>query len=729
MSTIFTLAVITLIAPIAAFAIVIFLGKRLPRGGDWVSLIAIWGGLIFSLYLFFTEVLGNYDPNLFHSFQFNWLQWGDYHLKIGITLDNVSIIMLVVVTLISALVHLYSVGYMHGDPKYSRFFAFLSLFSFSMLGLVLADNLLIIFCFWELVGLSSYLLIGFWHEKDSAADAGKKAFITNRIGDVGMLIGILIVFTALGTLNLQEIAAGVSAGKLQGAALTIAGLCLFCGAIGKSAQFPLHVWLPDAMEGPTPVSALIHAATMVAAGVYLVARMFVFITFDASVVIAYIGGFTALFAATIAVAQYDIKRVLAYSTLSQLGYMVMALGVGSYTAGFFHLVTHAMFKACLFLGSGSVIHAMHGALHHIHSAADAQDMRNMGGLRKHMPTTYWTFLIATLSLSGVPFMSGFLSKDAILGGTLAFSAENPSHWLLSVFGFGAAILTAFYMFRLIYMTFFGDFRPGKEAESALHESPANMTMPLVVLAILSIFIFYSFNPFGPTSGWFAKLNPTPPRAYESVVHDMHHEGSHPEKIHAEEHAATDRHEETERAHAQARETAGDQVKHHEVAEAHGGHDEHHGHHTLHLIAMIISIILAGTGILVATAGYYWNKIDPAVWQKRLGIIYKGMFHKWWSDEIYQYTVIGGTILFSKALALFDLWVIDGIVNAVAFIGRIAAYIHGWFDLYIIDGLVNLTAWVVGIFGRFVRIFQGGQLQRYVLFTVVLVALFIVFKIL
>ena len=340
-----------------------------------------------------------------------------------------------------------------------------------------------------------------------------------------MLIGILIVFSALGTLNLKDIALGVTAGQLTGGLLTAAGICLFMGAIGKSAQFPLHVWLPDAMEGPTPVSALIHAATMVAAGVYLVARLFSILTFDASLVIAYVGGFTALFAATIGVAQNDIKRVLAYSTVSQLGYMVMALGVGAYTAGFFHLVTHAMFKACLFLGSGSVIHAMHGALHHTHSHADPQDMRNMGGLSKHMPLTFWTFLLATVALAGVPLTSGFLSKDAILGGTLAFSMEHPQHWLLPVFGFMAAALTAFYMFRLVYLTFFGTFRGGKEAEHHLHESPRSMTTPLLVLATFSFFAFWTipaFNPTTPTGGWFAHLFPAPARAYElpaPVSHD------------------------------------------------------------------------------------------------------------------------------------------------------------------------------------------------------------------
>lgn len=713
----FDIAIYILLAPLVAFGINIFFGNKLPRRGDWISLIAIWSTLFASCYLFFTQVIGNYDPNFSKTLPIEWLFWGDYKLIIGITLDNMSIVMLMVVTLVSSVVHLFSVGYMHGDPKYHRFFAFLSLFSFSMLGLVLADNLLIIYAFWELVGLSSYLLIGFWHEKRSASDAAKKAFVVNRVGDAGMLIGILLVFTSLGTLNLHDVAGGVAAGHMSGTLLTIAGLCLFCGAVGKSAQVPLHVWLPDAMEGPTPVSALIHAATMVAAGVYLVARLFVILTPDASVVIAYVGGFTALFAATIAVAQYDIKRVLAYSTLSQLGYMVMALGAGSYMAGFFHLTTHAMFKACLFLGSGSIIHAMHHALHHIHSDDDPQDMRFMGGIKKHLPLTFLTFLIATIALSGVPLTSGFLSKDAVLGGTLAFAMLHPQHWLLPVFGFSAAILTAFYMFRLVYMTFFGEFRSGPEAEKHLHESPWTMTVPLVILATLSIFIFFSLNPAKPASGWFGQLFPDPPRAYETANVDEHvMSASADAHDHAVEKNALEHHsEETD----------------HAVAESHSsGHDEHieHIHHVAHTRAMILSIILATLGILIATWGYYWKKTDPAVWKKRLGVVYKGMFDKWWVDEIYDATFVRGTIALSKGLALFDTYVIDGIVNGVGWLGRVVSYIHGWFDNNIVDGLVNLTAWIIGVLGRIVRVFQGGQIQRYVWYTLVVVGLFIVIKV-
>ncbi|MBM3327620.1 MAG: NADH-quinone oxidoreductase subunit L [Calditrichaeota bacterium] len=727
------LSLYILLAPLAAFTVVIFFGKKLPRGGDWVSLFAIWSGLAASLFLFFTQMLGHYDPNFGLHYRFDWLQWGDYRLNIGIALDNIAIMMLVVVTLVSALVHLFSVGYMKGDPKYSRFFAFLSLFSFSMLGLVLADNLLIIYAFWELVGLSSYLLIGFWHERKAPADAAVKAFVTNRIGDAGMLLGILLTFATLGTLNLQDMAAGVAQGKLTGGLLTVAGILLFCGAIGKSAQFPLHIWLPDAMEGPTPVSALIHAATMVAAGVYLVARLFVVLTPDASMVIAYIGGFTAIFAATIAVAQNDIKRVLAYSTVSQLGYMIMALGAGAYMAGFFHLVTHAMFKACLFLGSGSVIHSIHYAFAHSSSSSsssshqhlDPQDMRNMGGLKKPMPVTFWTFLIATIALAGVPFTSGFLSKDAILGGTLALAMEHPKHWLLPVFGFSAAGLTAFYMFRLVYLTFFGTFRGGQEAEHHLHESPKVMTVPLLALSTLCFFAFYAapaFNPTTPAGGWFATLFPTPHKAYEFGIWNLEFGIENTEKINEPSllDPKTDRPDE--------KEVTNDSL--HSKFQIPNSKLEHieHIEHTAHNWAMLISILVAGLGIWIATLTYYQWKIDPEKWRLRLGVVYRGMFHKWWMDEIYNATVIKGTLAFSRLWAWFDLKVIDGVVDGSAFLTRTYAFIEGWFDLYIVDGLVNLTAWIVGFWGRIARLFQGGQVQRYILYTLAAVGLVILLKV-
>jgi NADH-quinone oxidoreductase subunit L len=390
--------------------------------------------------------------------------------------------MMLIVTGVGGAIHLYSAGYMRDDPGYSRYFACMSLFTFSMLGIVMANNFLQMFIFWELVGVSSYLLIGFWFEKPSAADAAKKAFITNRLGDYGFMLGILAVWVLLGSLNfssaqsqlytLQKQNVGSLLSPLGGLSLdinlTIAGLLIFCGAVGKSAQFPLHVWLPDAMEGPTPVSALIHAATMVAAGVYMLCRVFFIFTPDALTVIAWIGGITALLAALIAVQQNDIKRILAYSTLSQLGYMVMAVGLGGPTPAMFHLTTHAFFKALLFLGAGSVI----VALHH------EQDIWKMGALRRKMPVTFWTFMAGTLALAGFPPLSGFFSKDGIL----AIAQEH--NWLLFILGVAVAALTTFYMFRLAFVVFFGSVR----AESAghAHESPPIMIWPLRVLAVFSI---------------------------------------------------------------------------------------------------------------------------------------------------------------------------------------------------------------------------------------------------
>jgi NADH-quinone oxidoreductase subunit L len=401
----------------------------------------------------------------------NWLSIGDaFQVDIGFRLDPLSLGMILMVTGVAALIHIYSVGYMHGDPGFSRFFACLSLFTFSMLGIVLSNNFLQTFIFWELVGVSSYLLIGFWYEKPSAADAAKKAFITNRLGDFGFIIGILIVWVTLGSLNFEVLQprAGLNAQAL-GTMATVGGLLIFCGAVGKSAQFPLHVWLPDAMEGPTPVSALIHAATMVAAGVYMLCRVFFLLNPGALQVIAYIGGFTALLAALIAVQQNDIKRILAYSTLSQLGYMVMAVGLAGATEAMFHLTTHAFFKALLFLGSGSVILAMH----------HEQDIWHMGALRKKTPVTYWTFLVGTLALAGLWPLSGFFSKDSILA-----LAHHHQNYLLFGVALFVAFLTTFYMFRLVFVVFFNAAK-SQHAEHA-HESPGVMTWPLRILAVLSI---------------------------------------------------------------------------------------------------------------------------------------------------------------------------------------------------------------------------------------------------
>jgi NADH-quinone oxidoreductase subunit L len=405
----------------------------------------------------------------------SWLQVGGLQIDLGLRIDVLSLLMLLIVTGVGGAIHVYSVGYMQDDPGQPRYFACLSLFTFSMLGIVLANNFLMMFIFWELVGVSSYLLIGFWFEKPSAADAGKKAFLTNRLGDFGFLLGILVVWATLGSLHFSSLEAALKANPAGlGTLATAAGLLLFCGAVGKSAQFPLHVWLPDAMEGPTPVSALILAATMVAAGVYLLCRVFFLLDLPGShalEVIAWIGGITALLAALIAIQQDDIKRILAYSTLSQLGYMVMAVGVAAPTSAMYHLTTHAFFKALLFLGAGSVIHALH----------HEQNIWKMGGIVWRMPVTGVTFLLATLALCGVPPFSGFFSKDEIIAATLGGAHGNPALFALAV---GVVMLTTFYMLRLVIVAFLG--MPRTDGAGHAHESPLVMTVPLLVLAVPSV---------------------------------------------------------------------------------------------------------------------------------------------------------------------------------------------------------------------------------------------------
>jgi NADH-quinone oxidoreductase subunit L len=418
-----------------------------------------------------------------------WMPVGELQLNVALQVDHLSVIMMLVVTGVGSLIHLFSVGYMKADPGYARYFAYLNLFVAFMLILVLGSSLPVLFIGWEGVGLCSYLLIGFWYQEKANADAGKKAFIVNRIGDAGVLVAMFLLWWALGTLEFREIAERApEALVLGGGTVTLITLLLFLGCTGKSAQIPLYTWLPDAMAGPTPVSALIHAATMVTAGVYLIARTSVLFALApaTSMLVAAVGVLTALFAATIALRQYDIKKVLAYSTVSQLGLMFLAAGTGAYVAGVFHLVTHAFFKGLLFLGAGSVIHALHHAYHATHSHADPQDMRNMGGLRRAMPWTFALMGIATLAIAGVPGLSGFFSKDEILAYAFSRGAEAPVWYLFWALGLLAALITAFYMARLMAMTFFGENRTGAAERPHLHEAPWIMTGPLVVLGVLSV---------------------------------------------------------------------------------------------------------------------------------------------------------------------------------------------------------------------------------------------------
>jgi len=460
------LPVLIFALPVLSFGITVLIGRYFPLKGASVGILGLVVSFILSCVVFYQLQV---DPTRTIDLSVTWLDFGEYTIDLGILIDRFAAVMLVVVTLVSLCVHIYSLGYMKGDRRFTTYYAYLSLFTMSMLGIVISNNLFQLFVFWELVGVSSYLLIGFWFERKPAAMAGMKAFVVCRIGDFGFLIGILSLFVATGTFSFGALFGLSQAGAISSAVLVVGALGIFFGAVGKSAQLPLYVWLPDAMEGPTPVSALIHAATMVAAGVYLVARTLpIFSTVPQIMeVVAWVGGLTALFSATIAVAQVDIKRILAYSTISQLGYMMLACGVGAGASAIFHLSTHAFFKALLFLGAGSVIHSLH-----------TNDIREMGGLFSNMKTTATVFIIGALSLAGFPPFSGFFSKDEIMVSVL----ESGHVWLYWIVVF-TAFLTAFYIFRLIFIAFFGE-----QSERSKHaeESPKVMTVPMVVLAVLSV---------------------------------------------------------------------------------------------------------------------------------------------------------------------------------------------------------------------------------------------------
>ena len=691
------LALAILFLPLLGFIVTLLLGKKVKSiyiFEVFIIILAFAGAVL----MLFTKL--NYYPNSDMISQFSWINLGNVPLlgntsiDLGILIDNISVLMIFVVTLISMLVHIFSIAYMEGDKRFNRYFAYLGIFTFSMTGIVFTHNMLMMYIFWELVGLSSYLLIGFWFEKKSASDAGKKAFIVNRVGDLGMLSGILLLYTTYHTFTFSQIFAQIAAGHLPFNSelwLTITGILLFCGAIGKSAQFPLHVWLPDAMEGPTPVSALIHAATMVAAGVYLIVRIFPLLTSDALLFIAIIGMLSAFIPATIALTQNDIKKVLAYSTISQLGYMVMGLGIGAYKFAFFHLITHAFFKALLFLGSGSVIHAMH----------HEQDITKMGGLRKKMPITYATFLIASLAISGIPLTSGFLSKDGILQSSFAFGSLT-GYWIFAFVGFLVALMTAFYMFRLLILTFHGTPRDAHKYEHA-HESSFSMAVPLVVLAVLSIFIWYTPNPFNPEQGpilssWIKNPQLVTPQdtRFNFMKSDIPNALT-TNKI-SEDSAIM-----YSEVYSKSMEGA-------------------------HIPAMALSLILASLGILIAFVFYQWKKVDVDKMANTIKPLYNLSYNKWYFDEIYDAIFVAGTLLLSKFLAWFDLTIIDGIVNGAATVTRVVSNWSGKFDNVVVDGLVNATAYISGFIGLIFRRFQTGKVQTYIVLVIFsLVILLYIFK--
>src|SRR5437773_12118697 len=470
--------------PFAAFLIIGLCGHWIRERAHWIAVTAVFGSLLLSVSAFIDVAQGEPITMTLYS----WISSGTFKVDIGFYIDRLTVAMLLLVTIVSGLVHIYTIGYMHGESGYPRFFAYIALFTFSMLMLVMADNFLQLYVFWEAVGLCSYLLIGHWYDRKSANDAATKACVVNRVGDFGFGVGVMLIFAIFGTLQYQEVFAGAASqaaltlnvgGHWQVGVLTMICLLLFAGAVGKSAQFPLHVWLPDAMEGPTPISALIHAATMVTAGVFMVARLAPLYNLSPAAmdVVAVTGGFTAIFAATIAITQNDIKRVVAYSTVSQLGYMMMACGLGVYTAGMYHLLTHGAFKALLFLGCGSVSIALQ----------HEQDMRRMGGLKDKLPVTYWTFVVGSLALAGFPLTSGFFSKDNLL---VSAWSTGPLGQCLTVLGLVTALMTAFYSFRLVFVTFWGPSHVDPHHAAHIHEPSKTMTLPLIVLAALSIVTGY-----------------------------------------------------------------------------------------------------------------------------------------------------------------------------------------------------------------------------------------------
>lgn len=686
-SVLINLSTAILFLPLLGFIVTLLLGKKV-KSIYVFEIFILTVVLITSIVLAFGKL--SYFPDDKITAEFEWFRLTDiFAIKLGFLIDNITVLMLFVVSLISGLVHCFSIAYMKGDERYNRYFAYLGLFTFSMNGIVLTHSIIMMYMFWELVGLSSYLLIGFWFEKKSASDAGKKAFLVNRIGDTGMLIGILILYFTYKTFSFDQIFASIGAGVLPFNSefwLSVAGVLLFMGAIGKSAQFPLHVWLPDAMEGPTPVSALIHAATMVAAGVYLTIRIFGLLTADAMMFIAVIGMLSAFIPSTIALTQNDIKKVLAYSTVSQLGYMVMALGVGAYKFAFFHLVTHAFFKACLFLGSGSVIHAMH----------HEQDIRNMGGLRKKMPLTYATFLISSLAVSGIPLTSGFLSKDGILAGTFAFGSLT-GYWIFAIVGLLVAMLTSFYMFRLVVMTFHGEPRDHHKFEHA-HESPFVMAMPLAVLSVLSIFIFYTPNPISAEQGWFLSKwidNPvlhTPDSArfdfMQSEIVEQASISNHGEILYSEQYTEA--------------------------------------MHSAHYPAMFLSLFFAALGLLGAFAFYQWKKVNVDNLVNSVKPLYNFSLNKWYFDEFYQKTFVAGLFGFSRLLYWFDSKIVDGIVNGSATVTHALSTFMGGFDKYVVDGLVNFMAYLSGFFGLLFRRVQTGKVQTYIVLVIFSIIIFFFF---
>jgi len=730
LETIGPLAWLVPLFPAVAFVLIVGM-VAVGRGGRpaaWVAVAGI-GASMFVGFGLFLAALGEGGEALAHEpfvREVAWAPMGDGQLNFGVLVDPLAAAMVAMVTFVCLMIFVYASSYMAGemdayhDPatgaidralgeaRYARFFAFVSLFATGMLGFVLASNLLEALVFWEIMGLCSFLLIGFWYYKPSAAAAAKKAFLTTRIGDLFFMVGVFVLYGIFGSVDYARLLSPEAAetlrglGSVPGTALplaTVVALLIFGGAVGKSAQFPLHVWLPDAMEGPTPVSALIHAATMVAAGVFLVARMYP--TFSAMseggpgeisgamYAVAGVGAFTAIFAATIGVAQFDIKRVLAYSTVSQLGYMIMALGIGAYVAAVFHLITHAFFKALLFLGSGSVIHGVEHGMHHVPAhdpkgghgepteatephgpkspygadPHDAQDMRNMGGLAGRMPLTFWTFMAGTLALTGIPVWAGFWSKDEILAEAFHKGVEGavPIAFVVWLLGTAAAFLTAFYMARQVFMVFFGP--PQTEGARHAPESSPAMVYPLVALAVFATFLGFVGVPEG-----LPGLGPALGNPFHHFLGTLTATGAEFEAL------------------------------------------------AFNPLPALISVAAAAAGwglgwLLYGRAPAAARAYDPL---QRLGGLWTMVHRKYYVDELYSATVVRGTILFAELNALIDRRLVDGAVNGAGIGGELFSRANGWIDTYLVDGTVNLVGAVTGELSRGLRLIQSGRVQQYLL---------------
>ena len=724
------------LSPVLAFVILAFFGRKLPRQGDWLSTLSIFISFIFSARIFGDFVFGKFATDYFIHKTFTWfdLSYGAniWKVDMGIYIDNMTAIMLTMVSGVAFLIHLFSTWYMDHDEKHGRFFTFLPLFTSAMLGMVLSDNLFSLFIFWEIMGFCSYSLIGIYVKKEKAGDASLKAFMTTRVGDVFLLLGIVALWMVLGSVAYVDIYAAIAEGKFTGQSVmgislaTFTALCIFAGAMGKSAQFPLQVWLPDAMMGPTPGSALIHAATMVTAGVWISLRMYpLMVLGDITWFIAVIGAITAFGAATIAVVQTDIKAVLAYSTLSQLGYMILGVGVGSYNAAFMHVITHAVFKACLFLSAGSIIHTVH-----------EQEMPKLGGLRKYMPYTHFAMMACTLAIAGIPFFSGFVSKDRILGDALYYgfmSGQSPFMAIVPILGFAGAGLTAFYMFRMMFLTFYGENRMGHHDDHGhdahgghghddhghgheIHHEHLSVrqNVPLLILSVFTLGFWFagtltgqSFGKvFGAKTEWFKILVEAP--KVEKFVNHSREAWTHTDTRTAVElpKAVYDSHSDDQTGYA-------------------GPNPDTHKIHSAHTIGAILSIIIAFSGVFLAFLMYIKKSVKP--WADKFPGYTTTLQHKYYFDDFYINVIIKkGLLGLNRGLAWFDMGVYDRFaVDGWAAVNRWTFKAAKWFDNVVVDAIgVDGTGVAVNLFNLVLRIVQSGKIQFYFIMLIMVLASYI-----